>query len=262
MSLDVRPIHLVGKTILETVRERAQSALETWARDWVRGHRDGTHHLQIAVLPPEARARAHEYEALHTDAGHIWFRASRFDGAQLARAVVGPELMLDSACVDEWISTVVERARLARNRALCQALLGTSVSESSLAYPSPLPSRLFAFGSGAVVVSCEPLGWHAIADGAVWRSVPPGERTGAHNRPALMPLERAVRGGRTRLDVVLGSVEIALPRLLDLRPGDVLRVPERLDQGVAVSCAGKPIARASLGERVGRKCVQILSLYS
>lgn len=75
----------------------------------------------------------------------------------------------------------------------------------------------------------------------------------------LTPLDRAVQRTRVALDIMLGSVEVELPKLLDLRCGDVLRLPQRLDQRIAVLCAGRPLARAVLGETQGRKCVQLLA---
>jgi flagellar motor switch protein FliM len=46
---------------------------------------------------------------------------------------------------------------------------------------------------------------------------------------------------------------------MDLRCGDVLRLPQRLDQGIAVLCEGKMLAHALLGETQGRKSVQLFA---
>jgi hypothetical protein len=121
-----------------------------------------------------------------------------------------------------------------------------------------LPENLRDFGSGAVQLSCEALGLFAIADRAVWRSVPPSERA-AVARPALTPVDRAASRAAVRLDVMLGSVEVELPKVLDLREGDILRLPQRLDQPLAVVCAGKPLAHAVLGEVHGRRGAQLVA---
>jgi len=89
--------------------------------------------------------------------------------------------------------------------------------------------------------------------------LPPTERGTVQRRPALIPLDRALRRGNAQLAVMLGSVEVELPKLMDLRCGDVLRLPQRLDREITVLCGGKVLARAALGERQGRKCVQLAS---
>jgi flagellar motor switch/type III secretory pathway protein FliN len=261
MSDPVRSIHLPSATAQEALRQRAQVAFDEWARSWARNCADGAPHVQIETLTTAMNSRQHEYEVMQAGPGRIWFRTGKFDRAAFARAVVGPALMLDASPVDEWVQMAVNRAREARNLSLCVALFGGTLFDSR-AHSTTLPSSLFAFGSGAMVVRCEPLGCFAIVDGAVWRSVPPSERGSAQRRSELTPIERAVDGGRVRLEIELGNIELAVPRLLDLQPGDVLRVPERLDQGITVCSGGKPLARAVLGQRGGRKCVQIVSSCS
>lgn len=261
MSDTVRPIHLPGAAALDTLRQRTQIALDEWARKWAGSHTGGAPHLQIETLPTAMDSRRHQFEVVHAGMGKIWFRTDGPDRAAFARAVVGPALTLDASLVDEWVETAVNRAREARNLSLCRALFGGTMFDSR-AHSSPLPASLFAFGAGAVVLRCEPLGCYAIVDGAVWRSVPPSERSRAPRRSELTPIERAVHGGRVRLEIELGNIELAVPRVLDLRPGDVLRVPTRLDEGITVCCGGKPLARAALGQRGGRKCVQVVSSCS
>ena len=260
MNAIERPIHLPGTAALDSLRQRAQAAFDAWAREWVSGRvADGqrTAELSVCALAGE-RSHAHEYEAVRSEAGCMWFRCSAADYLNFGSAVAGAELMPGSAYVDDWIADVIDCARNARNRALCSALLGTPVVNALPPSLIALPANLFAFGSGAVQLSCDALGLHVIADSAIWRSVPPSERAPAHRRAKLMPLDRAARRAKAKLDVMLGSVEVELPKLLDLRCGDVLRLPQRLDQGIAVLCEGKPLARAALGETHGRKCVQMI----
>jgi hypothetical protein len=122
-----------------------------------------------------------------------------------------------------------------------------------------LASDLFAFGSGAVQLSCQAIGLHAIADGAVWRSIPPLCDPPPRLAP-LTPLHLAAKRGKARLEVVLGGVDIELNALMDLRHGDVLRLPLRLDERVSVHSGKRVLAEAQLGEVHGRKGVQVFSL--
>lgn len=260
MSAAVRPIHVPGATARESLRQRAQAALDAWARDWVSGHASGaqaTPALHVCPVHEGDRSRDRErYDALCTQTGVIWFRCTHDDRFSFDTAVAGAGLLADCSYADEWIAGVTDDAWDARNHALCSALLGSPIRDAVTTPPS---AGLLAFGSGAVELSCAALGLHAIADSAVWRSVPPSERAAASSLVTLTPLDRAVQRARVALDIMLGSVEVELPKLLDLRCGDVLRLPQRLDQRIAVLCAGKPLARAVLGETQGRKCVQLLA---
>lgn len=259
---DVRPIHVPGSSAMSVVLERTRAALTAWAREWVS---DWTKDEQrLAALNIESALEAdlrpaQELEGVHGASGHMWFRRSALDRASFGRAVLGAELMPRSVCADDWIAAIADQAWTARNRALCEALVGAPATAVS-AHGSEFPARLSRVGSGAVKVSCGPLGLHAIADAGVWSRVPPAERKSAR-LPALVPLDRAARRASLHIEVMLGSVELELPRLMDMRRGDVLRLPARLDQPLTVSCEGKPFARTVLGEAAGRKAIQITGQY-
>jgi flagellar motor switch protein FliM len=79
--------------------------------------------------------------------------------------------------------------------------------------------------------------------------------------PKQTALDQAAARARMRLDAMLGSVEVELPKLLDLRCGDVLRLPLRLDQRICVLCEGIPLAHAALGETQGRKGMQVIARH-
>lgn len=260
MSDAARPIHLPGANALDTVRQRAQAALDAWAHEWVSaraGQEQKITVVGIDTVLDDAPAVA-DYEALRTEIGCMWFRFGDTDRATFARAVLGSDLMLGARCADDWVAKVVERARATCMRALCMALVGAPPGDESSIRVTPIPAELFAFGSGAVRLSCDSLGLHAIVDGGVWRGVPPASRPASTGRTSFVPLDRAVQEARMRLEVVLGSVEIELPTLLGLQRGDVLRLPQRLEQAIAVLCDGKPLGRAALGELRGCKAVQFV----
>lgn len=260
MNAVVRPIHLPGAAALDVLRRRAQATLSAWAQEWVSGWaNDSQAAVHVRTVADEEAQSGHEYSAVRTEAGCMWFRCGPANRLSFGRAVVGAELMPRSACADDWIAGVVDCAMEARDRALCSALLGTPLSEPLPPAPGVLPKCVRAFGAGAVQFLCDELALDAIVDRAVWRNVPPTQREDAHRLPKVTPLERATQRAKVRLEVILGSVAVELPTLLDLRRGDVLRLPQRLDQGIAVLCEGKPLARAALGETQGRKAVQILA---
>jgi len=262
-SAPVRPIHLPGTSALESLRRHAQTALDTWAREWVSGWagdepRNAPLHVESVL--DEVGPRFQEYDVVRAGKGCLWFRRSIGDRIAFNCAITGAKKMRDGCSVDEWMSEVVDRAWCARSDVLCAALMGEPVAAHPLEGVGELPQSLFALGSGAVRLSCDAFGLNAIADAAVWRALLPAERASSPQpRPRLTSLERAAHRARTRLDVLLGSVDLELPQLMDLRCGDVLRLPQRLDQGIAVLCEGKTLAHALLGEMRGRKSVQLFA---
>jgi hypothetical protein len=261
MNAPVRPIHLAGARALAAIRGRAKSTLVDWSREWLSG---GPVKLEQAELRIEGfdadapRAASLEYTCVRSESGCVWFRRSAADRSDFGRSVLGPELMPRGSCADDWVAAAADQAWLALTRGLAASLIGPLAAVDAELAPQALPEDLFAIGSGAIVLSCEPLGLHAIADRAIWRFVPPPERAApALSAPA--PLDRAGQSARARLDVMLGEVELELTRVLDLRCGDVLRLPQRLQQPLVVLCSGRPVARAVLGERDGHKAVQIVA---
>jgi len=252
----VRPIHVPGSTALESVRERAWTALQSWGRDWIASWLADPARLgNLRVTAPVRKETGKSWEQL----GSMWFQCGLTETEQLANAITG-ELTTGSGIGDDWMRDLVDRAWRSRNEALSGALVSSTVGAVDLRVTSELPSSLFEPGSGAVEIACRPLGLHAIADRSVWRTVAPPTLANQHSRSPLAPLEAALRGGgaRARLDVMLGSVEIGLASLSDLRPGDVLTLPSRLDEGIDVLCEGRPLAQAVLGAVHERKCVRLL----
>ncbi len=259
MSASWRPIHLPTAAAHEWLRRRAHAALAGWAREWVSGFTPEDPRLaelQVHAAGDFAGLEKYEYDGVDTGAGALWFRRGAPDRLACSRAVAGGELLPRSVCADEWVAGITAQAWKLRNRELAAALLGAREPEVFDSAAAP-PGSLFAFGAGAVYLSCDAFGLHALADAAVWRPYTP--RAPAHpRRPAPTALDRAASQARVGLAVMLGSVDIDLPKFLDLRRGDVLRLPQRLDQGLAVTCDGRPLARGLLGEHRGRKCVQII----
>lgn len=256
MSTTARTIHLPGATALATVAERVRTALRPWLAEWTIGGADASSPaVDAKSLERDATLETAEFELVQTSAGTLWFRRTASDLASLGRAVVGAALMPRGAWADEDIADVVERAWVARNQAIAAALTGATPENP----PSrgALPASLFELGSGSVYFYCDSLGLNLVADRSVWRSTPPSERARAV-RAKPTPLDQAVRRPHARIDVVLGAVELDLSNVLDLRSGDVLRLPQRLDEGLSVLCEGQPFARGALGERAGRVCVQLI----
>jgi len=258
MTKPVRSIHLPGATVLESLRERASAVLQSWGREWIAGwsaHATALGNLRVTA-PVEPREPGDSWEQF----GGIWFRCGLAETEELASSITGEPQTTGSGLADDWMRDLVDRAWRSRNEMLSAGLAGRAVDGAPLQVTSALPSGLFEFGSGAVEISCKPLGLDAIADNTVWRTIAPPARARDSNRNRLVPLETALRAHRTnaRLDVMLGSVDLELASLSDLRCGDVLNLPSRLDEGITVLCEGRPLTRALLGAVRGRKCIRLL----
>lgn len=260
MSAPVRHLFVQGLGAFQWLRRRVHASLDAWAGEWVSEWASDIKRLECLHVVPidqDLMARQGEYQMVRTAAGRMWFRQSPDDRLQCSRAVVGSDLMLRIASADEWTRDITDHARSVRNEALCASLMDAPILQGPPASTGELPAELFAVGSGAVRVQWAETGLYAVADAGVWRSMPPIEPS-TQSLPKLTPMDRAAHRAKAQLDVMLGSVDIGLPSLLDLHRGDVLRLPQRLDQGIAVLCGGKPLAYAVLGMTDGRKSVRIL----
>ncbi len=251
---DVRPFHLPGAGALAQVRQRVHAALRSWAREWLADDD------RLAATTVESATREHvrgaeDFEGLVGAKGRVWFRQGASERASFGRAVLGDALMPRSLPADDWVADVAGEAWTLRNRALCESLVGAALAAPP-ADDSSGSMHVMRAGSGAITIRCEPLGLFAIADAGVWSLTPPTERP-AGRAPALVPLERAARQSSLRIEVLLGSAELPLPTIMDLRRGDVLRLSSRLDQPLAVCCEGRPFARALLGDLDGRRSILI-----
>jgi hypothetical protein len=288
VSAVVRPIRLLGRHALSALEARVQAALEVEVAGWLqpharsvavqlrapqrddadgrgdradRGERDGdaegrTPHARSASDGAGA-ASPPAFERFDGAHGRLWIRCRPVDRRAWLRASLGEGFCTaDDAPADAWAAAVADEGWQARNAALCEALTGAAPSE-----PADGPDEaLHALGSGAVQIEAPALGLFALADPGVLRHVPPRPSAGTWAGPPRMPLERAAARAGVVLDVSVGRVEIGLRTLLELRPGDVLRLPTRLDDTLPLGPAAAPPLRCALGESAGRAAVRICSL--
>lgn len=252
----VRPFLLPGAHALQVLRERVAAAVAGWAAAWA-GAGSAARVEVHAVAGTAAVALPCRHHA--GAEGELWLAAASGTQDPLPALVLGAAFASPAGHDDDWSQRVVRRARQALDLALAEALLGGPVVAGGEARPD---AALFLPGSGAVHFACAELGWQAWASGAVLRHVPP-RAAAASPGPAPVPLLPLVQGAAARqpvrLAVEAGSVELELGRLLGLQPGDVLRLPTRLDQPLWL-CGpqGEALARCALGERDGRRAVRVV----
>lgn len=119
---------------------------------------------------------------------------------------------------------------------------------------------------GGVLVSVPALGIHWLLAPALYRAWLPARDIKA--QPLAAPvggqLAEVLKPGALSLELGIGHVDIAVTDLLELRVGDVVRFPTRLDEALPV-VVPKPdgqrdeLMRGRLGHRDGRLAVQVVS---
>jgi Type III flagellar switch regulator (C-ring) FliN C-term len=265
MSVEVQDLVVPGDTIFDGLRERVQAALELWSRAWLV---DATFQAAVQATVVVATANAADslpeqpFELVQSSApGRLWIRTAPADRSMLARAVMGFEVSLDEHVIDPWVADVSNRAWVTRNDAVCAALLKGPVCLGPEGRAARLSPRLFRFGSGTVQISCDALGLYLLVDADLSRTAAPPSDTTAVSLLNAVRLSEAIRSECVHLEVLLGTVDLPLPQILDLRCGDVLRVTRRLEERLSVHCAGNPIALAALGQSFGRTAAQLFASH-
>ena len=164
-----RSLHLPGASALELLRQRAQTALDTWIEEWAVGKLTCAA-LTVSSAIDREEWQGHSCHQLRDANGGLWIRANVADRARVTHCIFGPDPQVASRDVIEEITGM---AALALAEELRSALFG----ESSLPlaeFVTHLPADLFAFGSGAVQMVCNPFDLRAIVDAGVWCALPRG----------------------------------------------------------------------------------------
>ena len=140
------------------LRQRAQVALETWIEEWAAG-RPPPAVLTVTTAIDRDEWQGHRCHQLRDANGGLWIRANATDRARLMRCIFGPDR---DGVAGELIEEIINMAVLARAEELRAALFGES-SLPAAELVTQLPAELFASGSSAVQMICNPVGLCAIA---------------------------------------------------------------------------------------------------
>jgi len=149
---------------------------------------------------------------------------------------------------------VVERFRADGRRRLA-GVFGLGCLEGN-AVP---PQAAAAPGSGTVVAEWdEPLRWRLVVGTAAstpWRRRATASKT-VQAEP-LAAITEALACRQLPLQVQLQGCELDLGALRELRPGDVVRLPHRLETPATVLQQGRTLFSAHLGRQGGAKAVEL-----
>lgn len=239
---------------LRALERLLDQALRPWALDW------GLDETRVWVRcgPAEEDDAAIDDTALRGDRGSMaWLGARKWAGVLVA------ELFGNAGGAGE-IAREIEAACIedaSRRLALALGMRDTVPQESTSA---SMPRRRTAW-CGDVRASLPFGGLLLLNAGAVEaclrRAGMPAKASATHVAPAslTLPLLQAAAGQRMGLRAQLAPCEVDLGVLQDLQPGDVLRIPHRIDAPLQVcSESGTPLFSGYLASSRGRKALELV----
>jgi hypothetical protein len=246
-----RPFLLLGSHALQTVSDRLHSALQAWASQWCPGERDYT----VSATSAHPPLQASTLQQFSDGTADLWISTSDERMHATARCVLGEGWMASQGVPGDWSHDIVSRALGSQSQAVADSLLLGQVKP--VAVVPLLPTSLFASGSGAVSLDCSTLGLRVWASRHVLRHVPP--RPSAQPKSPLAPLAASLGGRTVPVTAVAGTVKLAAERLLDLAPGDVLRIGTLVEARAQIRLAsGLTLAEGTLGQQAGRRALRLL----
>jgi len=133
----------------ELLRQRAQTALDTWIEEWAAG-KPPSAALTVSASIDREQWQGQVCHQLRDANGGLWIRANAADRARLTQCIFGRSQKVASGDVIEEITGM---AALALAEELWSGLFG----EASLPvaeFVTQLPADLFAVGAGAVQMVC------------------------------------------------------------------------------------------------------------
>lgn len=227
-----------------------QGAWQAWARDWGLDAAAGEAPLACseaaaAYVPGDAWAALGRGTR-----GTAWTCAAPDEEALLAQALFAAP---DAA-------TPIVREVVAACRADVQARLACALQLAGTGGDGAPPPAAWQPWSGALLAVL-PGGRRVLLEAALVRALlPPGRSEGRSQaaRAPLVGVQRAAAALTLPLQVRLAPCEVDLGSLQDLRPGDVLRLPHRLDAPAAVTGPdGQALFGGWLVRRHERKAVEL-----
>lgn len=250
-----RPFIVLGSHALQTVADRLQDALQEWSEQWCGDAQEFGVSAKPASPPFETVPLQHYFDG-NAD---LWITVSDERAQASARCVLGESWTTSYSAQADWSRDVVARALESQSQAIAASLLLGEVQSD--AAPSSLPASLFAMGSGAMLLECENLGLRIWACRQVLRHVPP--KTTPQPKSALQPLSACLGDRKVQVTALAGTVTLSAEQLLDLAPGDVLRIGTLADAKAQLRLStGLRLAEGTLGQQSGRRALRVVERSS
>ena len=239
---------------LRTVERLLGQALRPWVLDW--GLDESRVRVQCAPAGADDAA-ATEDTTLHGDRGSVaWLRAQKWAG------VLVPEFFgnaggsgeiareIEAACIDDASRRLAHA--LGMSGTAPQELTSTSMQRRRGAWGGEVRASL-PFG-GLLLLNA------GAVEACLGRGGMPAQSSASRvaAAPVAMPLLEAAAGQRMSLRAQLAPCEVDLGVLQNLQPGDVLRIPHRVDAPLQVrSDSGATLFTGYLASIRGRKALEL-----
>ncbi|NML42930.1 hypothetical protein HHL11_04150 [Ramlibacter sp. G-1-2-2] len=233
---------------LQSLAQVLTDATESWLAAWTAQRSALRVHCRLPVAADLQEQAAYVFGG--SDGAGAWLGSRSADEAVLAGL-----LFPGSTRTGAMARAVLERFRADGLQRLA-TVLGLTSPASCVEAP---PEGVAVPGSGAVTAEwAAPLPWRLVigaAAAAPWRSRP-GASTARCAGP-LAAVHEALFQREFVLQVELQGCELQLGALRDLRPGDVIRLPHRLEAPANVRQEGRTLFSAHLGRQGGAKAVEL-----
>jgi flagellar motor switch/type III secretory pathway protein FliN len=255
----VSPFLLLKRSTAVALAERASAALSVWGAAWAE--------LPDSSVTCVAANAADVYRTTPSnwrprslaDGGVVWVHAQT--GLERALEQILFDLVEEDPSGDARLrsSIATDVAADALEDLLAGAIFALTGQASSPAEPAPLPDRLFRTGAGTLHCSI------GLADKSIKLLVPgsaikpqPGAPSAPSGR-AVVDLHDAIAHLPVDLNVELSGAEVTLGALGSLAIGDVITLPDSLEQPVRVTGAnGATMFHGHLGSLAGFHAIEVV----
>lgn len=254
-----RPFALLREASVDAVRSAVQDAVARWRAAWGIAGDEISVGCERAWISPLRMPAWQGGRA--ADGQSLWLAGGDDVAAQLQRLMYPHDRSVTAGAVSSLAEAAAQGAQEALMAALCELLPAGQA-------PAGATAAEMAYASGAVLatVQCGRAAVHALFNhGAVQAitSLASVRQGGAAGGALLAPLApvayRAVLAPMPlRLEVGLGSTEVTLGSLRTLAVGDVIRLPRRADEPLAVhGPEGQALLAGYLGTQAGHLALEL-----
>jgi len=253
----VTTLRLYGPRDLARIEACVVPLVQSWAGHWLFGNR---HVVSVKATPVVAKRLGRRMRCIGDPSG-AWLGRCRSDAVQLADLLFGESISGSER--SKLVVRVADRVAEELAHALLAGMLGQAdaAADSTWKQAAEDEDATAAFGLVHLRISVASASMDVVASAAACVAVLAAEESseGQVASPALVQRSAAIGDSAVGLRASLAEVEIGLFELLSMRPGDVVLFPHPLVDPVFVKTQdGKPVGRAVLGSREGRRAAQFI----
>ncbi|WP_322402054.1 FliM/FliN family flagellar motor switch protein [Massilia luteola] len=259
--MEVRPLRLLGASLLSALHAASAAAVDTWAAAWG----IGAGGVACTCVPADQAASRPERwrQGRRVDGAVLWTAWTPTLAAEIGHATFAHgQLVAPPQAGEPALAPAAATAALdALLALLSERICGSQAHEAVL--PGQQPVDEYRPLSGAVQL-CVEVGratLYCLLDAATvhaWTGRAPSGASQALPRLGTLKLRDALGAVPLALPVRLGSVDVDLASLMTVGIGDVIRLDVALDRRLEVTTPdGKPLFAAHLGRSGEQVAVEL-----